>query len=288
MRAVTAAATQAPATSSPPLADPTSQQLPIPTANENQPPGRPFQFDYSELAQDVAAEAQTAAARIRERLKLSIFDTGRDLIAIKDRIPHGAFGPWLRAEFGMTTRTAENCMMAARLEEKYETVSLLPPTMVYPSVPEEVVAEILSEVKPGAIPDSASVRHRIIDAKDAAKKAAVEATKKPDLVKKEKALAKRRREVESERQRRLKEEHESDDARRTAQARRVAEYLLSSIGAVGIGSLLPLMRGTDWHRVEKQFGWSYANVHPLTKAEVEAEFEKTGRTPALARWKSSS
>ena len=74
-------------------------------------------FDYGALSVGHADAAQAAASRIKQRTAAAILDTGRDLIDVKGLLDHGQFGLWLRAEFGMTGRTAQNYMRAALLAE---------------------------------------------------------------------------------------------------------------------------------------------------------------------------
>lgn len=147
-------------------------------------------FDYAQMPGDIAAEAQAVADRIRDRLNAAIYDTGRDLLRIKDRLPHGSFGPWLKAEFGLSERTALNYMNAAKLvDEKSATVADLPPGIVYqlaaPSAPLEVVEAIIHEAEAGTVPDATEVRHRITEAREAQRQAAVKARKTPEQIKKE-------------------------------------------------------------------------------------------------------
>ena len=71
-------------------------------------------FDYASFAETTAAKARAVAERIRERTEAAIIQTGLGLIEVKGLLEHGAFGDWLRAEFGMSARTAENYMSAAR------------------------------------------------------------------------------------------------------------------------------------------------------------------------------
>ena len=55
------------------------------------------------LEAKIAEEARSSADRIRERLKKTLVDlieVGSDLLVVKGALPHGQFGPWLRAEFG--------------------------------------------------------------------------------------------------------------------------------------------------------------------------------------------
>lgn len=57
---------------------------------------------------------------------------GRDLIAVKERLPHGQFLPWLEAEFGMSKITAQRFMgVAETYGDKSFTVKHLSPTALY-------------------------------------------------------------------------------------------------------------------------------------------------------------
>src|SRR3954468_22175338 len=92
-------------------------------------PAAPVGFDYSTIPADVAKEARAVAARINERnraAQAAILETGRDLLAIKERLEHGRFLAWIDAEFGMTPRTAQNYMQAAsEFGAKSEIISYL-------------------------------------------------------------------------------------------------------------------------------------------------------------------
>ena len=99
----------------------------------------------------------------------AIVQVGADLIRIKERLPRGEFGKWLKAEFNMTERTAQNYMSAAELVGKYETVSVLKPKMLYllaaPSTPEPTRQEILGRLNHGEAPSD----QEILDAVEQAK-----------------------------------------------------------------------------------------------------------------------
>jgi Protein of unknown function (DUF3102) len=128
-------------------------------------------LDYSSLSPEIQSEARATAARIRERTRASILDTGRDLLAIKEKLEHGAFGRWIEAEFGMTERTAQNYMaVASTLGDKSEIVSLFPPTTVYrlaaKSTPNSVREEVIKRVKAGERPDPDEVADAIRAAKE--------------------------------------------------------------------------------------------------------------------------
>jgi hypothetical protein len=120
------------------------------------PPGAAAQvfFDYDALEPDSAKLAQDAADRIRDRLKRDYLATGHDLNRVKERLGHGRFGAWLAAEFGMTARTAERYMSAARFEiDKSDIVSLLLPetirTLSAPSLPAIVRDGLCERAKRG-------------------------------------------------------------------------------------------------------------------------------------------
>lgn len=95
-------------------------------------------FDYTGLEPEAAAEAQAAAARIRKlgiQQNEAIFAIGGELIAIRAKLGHGNFGPWLGAEFGMSISTAERYIrVVENLSDKIVTVTNLQPTTLYLSL----------------------------------------------------------------------------------------------------------------------------------------------------------
>ena len=111
-------------------------------------------FDYGTLDAETAASIRMMAETIRKRMKNSIVETGRDLIRAKAQLAHGAFGPWLDAEFGMSSRTAQNYMRATDLaDSKSEIVSHLPATILFrlaaPSTPEAVRDDAIARLERG-------------------------------------------------------------------------------------------------------------------------------------------
>jgi hypothetical protein len=140
-------------------------------------------FDYAGLPANVVKEARAAADRIRKRHASqirAIIETGKDLLRVKDSLEHGQFGRWLRAEFQMTERTAQNYMNAAAMfGEKSETISHLPPTMVYavaaPSTPEPVRKAVFAKIDAGQPIEAAEVRKDLDNARWAETRAAMEA-----------------------------------------------------------------------------------------------------------------
>jgi hypothetical protein len=129
----------------------------------------PIGFSYDELDEDVATDARDAAARIKSRTMSSVFDTGRDLISIKERLGHGRFRAWLHAELGLSERTAQNYMRAARaFDGKSEIVSYLPPTTVYRlaarSTPDAVRHEVLGRIDAGERPEPKVIEAMVSEA----------------------------------------------------------------------------------------------------------------------------
>ena len=235
-------------------------------------------FDYSKIAPEVADEARAAAARIQSRIRASISDTGHDLIAIKDRLPHGAFGDWIVAEFGMSERTAQNYMHAARfLIGKSATVAVLPPAAIYalsaPSAPSDAVKDVLKALEAGAKIPTEEIRNRLSKAADAQRK--VEAAKTAEQIKKEREAEKRRREIRVARDQRIKQDIEQDNARRSERAREVAKFLVAKLGSERVVELLKLLNGTDWSCVERYFKpLNAGRYQELTVAEIDAEFNQ--------------
>lgn len=130
-------------------------------------------FDYAALPAELVDDLKEAADRVRgrhRRITSDIIETGNDLLAVKERLPHGSFGPWISAEFGWSERTARNYMSAADFAVgKTETVAILPPRSLYllsaSSTPEAARAEIVSRLEGGEAPSGTWIRDTILDAK---------------------------------------------------------------------------------------------------------------------------
>jgi hypothetical protein len=107
-----------------------------------------------------------AADRIRSRMTDAakrMVEIGRDLIAVKQRLGHGNFLPWIDREFGMTDKSAQRFMsVAERLGDKFDSVSNLSLTALYelaaPSTPEEVRTEVAERVAAGESVTTAEVK----------------------------------------------------------------------------------------------------------------------------------
>ena len=104
-------------------------------------------FNYDLLETKVAEQARSSAERIRQSVKKtleSIIEVGQDLVAVKEALPHGQFGSWLKAEFGWGERMAQNFMAVAKaFGAKSEIIAdlAIQPTAAYllaaPSAPDE-------------------------------------------------------------------------------------------------------------------------------------------------------
>jgi hypothetical protein len=121
----------------------------------------PEKFDYTLLTLDIAQQVQTSAQRIRRLVEQTLADmiaVGNELLAMKETLPHGRFGPWLHAEFGWAERTARYFMtVAVRFGSKPATLADLPiePTAAYllaaPSAPEEASEEAVRRAENGEV-----------------------------------------------------------------------------------------------------------------------------------------
>jgi hypothetical protein len=159
-------------------------------------------FDYSTMPADDARIVQAAAARVRSlhrEVTKSIIEAGRELTAVKARLPHGSWEAWLQAEFSWDPRTARNyIMLADGVGEKTETVSVLPASTAYKlfakSTPAPVRAVILERLESGERIAPKAIEEIIVDGKAAAKEAARVAAQSP-AERKEEASKKRRAKV---------------------------------------------------------------------------------------------
>lgn len=124
-------------------------------------------YDYSRIPSEQDRRlVQNAARRIKPRLKRAsqdIFDSGRELISIKDKLPHGEWGPWLETEFGLSERMAHNWMnVARRLDVKSSKFAELPVSVLYllasPSTRVEVIEQVKEQLDEGIRPTVADIK----------------------------------------------------------------------------------------------------------------------------------
>jgi hypothetical protein len=103
-------------------------------------------FDYASLDTDTRLFVQEKAQAIHTRLKRTAEDIiaiGLDLRAVKERLEHGQFKPWLHSEFQMSYPTAINFMRVAERFGKNINFIHLPISVLYelaaPSMPDTVI-----------------------------------------------------------------------------------------------------------------------------------------------------
>jgi hypothetical protein len=114
-------------------------------------------YDYGDLDPGIVADAKAAATRIRSLIAEIIpreIRIGRELLAIKARLGHGHFGPWLAAEFSMSDRQARRYTSAAQGKVPYlgprdEDVDAY---MTDPSVGAHLVAVMKTKIAEEGIP----------------------------------------------------------------------------------------------------------------------------------------
>jgi hypothetical protein len=128
-------------------------------------------FDYRALEVPAAEKVRSAADRIRLKVKKTVEDLieiGKELLTIKESLPHGVFGRWLKAEFGWRERMARNFMsVAEQFGAKAAIIAdlAIQPTAAYllaaPSVPEEARQQALQRAEAGE-PITAKVAKEIV------------------------------------------------------------------------------------------------------------------------------
>jgi hypothetical protein len=114
-------------------------------------------FNYDLLESKIAEKVRSTADRIRGRLKKTLEDlieVGSDLLEVKEALPHGQFGPWLKAEFGWSERQAQNFMSVAERFKSAKFADLpIQPSAAYmlaaPAVPDEARQVAIEKAEAG-------------------------------------------------------------------------------------------------------------------------------------------
>lgn len=109
-----------------------------------------LRYDYGQIDEDKREQVQEAALDILahgKRAKESIIGMGQRLIDVKAILPEWTFTAWVKTEFELSDRMAQNMMNVARqYGERPEIISVLNDTVLYllsaPSTPESARAEI--------------------------------------------------------------------------------------------------------------------------------------------------
>jgi hypothetical protein len=122
----------------------------------------PHPFDYNALPADLATTLRGIALRVRTSSHKVVLDVGNELLAAKELLKHGKFlahfSSYLDKELGMTLRSAENAMAAARFlgDPENEIFSNLPITALYllsrRRTPKEVRAKVRNLLAGGERP----------------------------------------------------------------------------------------------------------------------------------------
>ncbi len=123
-------------------------------------------FAYDGLEPGDIAIVVAAAEAVRNTLSRTIPEIGRHLLRAKAVLPHGRFEAWAEDELGFSSRTARNYMAASVwLEGKPETLSALPPTVLYalaaPAAPQVVLDDVMARVEAGNPLSASAIRTKL-------------------------------------------------------------------------------------------------------------------------------
>lgn len=113
-------------------------------------------WDYTQAGDNAKTviEHTVEIKRSERRASEAIIEAGKHLLAVKELLPHGAWGDWLSTEFHMSERTAQNLMgVATKFGAKSATVADLSVSVLYllagDSVPEEAREEVIQRAAAG-------------------------------------------------------------------------------------------------------------------------------------------
>lgn len=110
----------------------------------------------SDASISAAGDHEVALGDIADRIRAGLRRTGSDIVAIgadllaaKEMLGHGRFAGWLEQQFGLSQRSAERFMAAARrFGDRTDAVSNLLPGVLHelsaPGTPDEVVERVIS------------------------------------------------------------------------------------------------------------------------------------------------
>lgn len=126
---------------------------------------------------DLVDDLTTIAERIRRRIRqttLDIIAIGQDLRLVKAQLDHGDFITWIEKEFGMTIRTAQRWMQAAKFAEgKNDIVSHLPQQTILllaaPSTPNFIKKKVIADLEAGHPVDHRAIKDEVTQTKYKAK-----------------------------------------------------------------------------------------------------------------------
>lgn len=106
----------------------------------------PDLFSYAALSREDEVAAKEDAAIIKAHMRSaadSIIAVGQALLRQKERLPHGMFLPWIKAEFDMSDRSARRFMQRADAWGKVASLANLTP---------QIAASVLDEATDPSTP----------------------------------------------------------------------------------------------------------------------------------------
>jgi len=114
-------------------------------------------FSYERLESETRVVVEQRTEEIRDLVRKTaqdIYRIGEKLIQVKERLPHGQFGPWLDEEFGWSKRTAQQFMSVPRSfkSEKFSDLDAGTSALyklAAPSAPEEAREEAIERSREG-------------------------------------------------------------------------------------------------------------------------------------------
>lgn len=206
-------------------------------------------FQYSGLPAETADRLRQSVAAIRSIQRSAVADVGNHPIAAKEMLEHGAFSAWAEAELGMTLRSAEKYMNAARfLADNTETVSFLPPTVIYalaaPTAPPAVVNEVVVAAEAGKMPAPMEIMAALSAAKEAERIANAAAVKTPEQLAKERKgrKSKAAREARKAAERKAEEaKRQREEQNRADRLRPLAGRIIATVGDKDLHALVTVL-----------------------------------------------
>lgn len=115
----------------------------------------PYNYDVLDIEARIVVQQRTSEIRgLVSKAAQDIRDIGLKLAEVKQRLPHGHFLPWLRAEFGLSERMARNFMQVGEQFKSANFADLkIAPSALYllaaPSTPEEARTEAMERAGRG-------------------------------------------------------------------------------------------------------------------------------------------
>ncbi len=176
-----------------------------------------------------------------------VIEIGKDLSTVKGQLPHGDFQDWVEGQLGMTIRTAQNYMSAAKLvEAKGETISLLPPATIYllasKATPDEITDRVVAALEAGNTINPRLIHDEVAAARADAQAAAFTEMRRDARSPEAKRRAERRRE---------EQEREFDAARQKieAAAQEAATIICRNLDDGELDQLYKILPDTTTHEL---------------------------------------